>query len=93
MGDALYLLLMTSPNRGGGDWEHFPELSGRWAGDRVVVLGDYTENEDLPGYENAAGLYSQSYDWTDISEEVGQALEKVFVHLDNLLTKSQTVNN
>jgi hypothetical protein len=76
--DALYLLVMTSPARGGGDWESFEGLSGRWAGDRVVVLGDYTEDEDLPGYENASTLYSQSYDWLDLSDEVAIALGKVF---------------
>jgi hypothetical protein len=76
--DALYLLVMTSPARGGGDWESFDGLSGRWAGDRVVVLGDYTEDEDLPGYENASTLYSQSYDWLDLSDEVAIALGKVF---------------
>lgn len=83
-GDALYLLLMTSPSRGGGDWEHFPDLSGRWVGDRVVVLGDYTEDSDLPNYPNAGKLYTASKDWTDISEEVAEALKKVFKPFDNL---------
>ena len=78
LSDALYLLVMTSPARGGGDWENFDGLSGRWAGDCVVVLGDYTEDEDLPGYENASKLYSQSYDWLDLSDEVAVALGKVF---------------
>ncbi len=78
LSDALYLLVMTSPARGGGDWESFPDLSGRWAGDRVVVLGDYTEDGDLPGYENASKLYSQSDDWLDLSDEVAVALGKVF---------------
>jgi hypothetical protein len=78
LSDALYLLVMTSPARGGGDWESFPELSGRWAGDRVVVLGDYTSDEDLPGYENASKLYHESEDWKDISDAVAVALGKVF---------------
>jgi hypothetical protein len=78
LSDALYLLVMTSPARGGGDWENFPELSGRWAGDRVIVLGDYTEDEDLPGYQNASKLYHESEDWKDISDAVAIALGKVF---------------
>jgi hypothetical protein len=78
MSDALYLLVMTSPARGGGDWESFPALSGRWVGDRVVVLGDYTEDSDLKQYANFGKLYHQSEDWTDISDEVAQALGKVF---------------
>jgi hypothetical protein len=78
MSDALYLLVMTSPSRGGGDWEIFPALSGRWVGDRVVVLGDYTEDRDMKQYPNFGQLYHQSEDWTDISDEVAQALGKVF---------------
>jgi hypothetical protein len=69
---------MTSPARGGGDWESFPELSGRWVGDRVVVLGDYTDDSDLNTYPNFGQVYNQSEDWTDISDEVAQALGKVF---------------
>ena len=78
MGDALYLLVMTSPDRGGGDWELFPDLSGRWVGDRVVIVGDYTEDGDIPNYENASQLYHQSEDWEDISDRVAVALGKVF---------------
>ena len=84
-GDALYLLLMTSPNRGGGDWDLFPNLSGRWVGDRVIVLGDYTEDEDLASYPNAGKLYSESKNWSDISEDVAEALGKVYKRLDGLL--------
>jgi hypothetical protein len=76
--DALYLLVMTSPARGGGDWESFSELSGRWVGDRVVVVGDYTEDKDIPNYENASKLYNDSEDWEDISDAVAVALGKVF---------------
>jgi hypothetical protein len=69
---------MTSPSRGGGDWESFADLSGRWVGDRVVVVGDYTEDKDIPNYENASKLYHESEDWTDISDAVAVALGQVF---------------
>jgi hypothetical protein len=92
-GDALYLLLMTSPNRGGGDWELFPNLSGRWVGDRVIVLGDYTEDGDLPNYPNASKLYSASENWKDISNEVAEALKKVFDFVDTFPTLSEITNN
>jgi len=78
MSDALYLLLMTSPERGGGDWQRFDDLSGRWVGDRVVVLGDYTEDDDYAEYPRFGQLYSQSHAWADISEEVAVALAKVW---------------
>ena len=42
---ALFLLVANSNGRGGGDAnEH--ELIGRWAGDRIVVQGDYAEKGD-----------------------------------------------
>ena len=77
LSDAMYVLVMTSPASGGGD---FPEtdVSGRWAGDRVVVLGDYTQDNAIPGVENASTLYqiaTQTYE--DMSPEVRVAFEKI----------------
>jgi hypothetical protein len=42
---ALFLLLANSNGRGGGDVEEH-EFIGRWAGDRIVVQGDYAEAGD-----------------------------------------------
>ena len=42
---ALFLLIANSNGRGGGDVEEHP-LVGSWAGDRVVVQGDYAEEGD-----------------------------------------------
>lgn len=76
--DALYLLTMTSPARGGGDWPETP-MSGRWAGARVAVVGDYTGDDDLPGVPNAGTLYGQIEEsWTDISDHVAHAMEQIF---------------
>jgi hypothetical protein len=81
LADALYILTMTSPARGGGDFEQV-SISGRWAGDRCVVLGDYTEDSDLPNVPDASSLYREACDegsdWTDISEKVVNDLGKLF---------------
>lgn len=81
LADALYFLTMTSPARGGGDYPHV-SISGRWAGDRCVVLGDYTEDSDLPGYPAASTIWSDMEDpskgWTDISADVANDLGEVF---------------
>lgn len=77
LSDAIYLLVMTSPNRGGGDWP-LTDVSGRWAGDRVIVLGDYTAKNDLPEKDNADKLYSESLTWEDITPQVRGALSGVF---------------
>lgn len=78
MSDALYLLLMTSPARGGGDWPAFDDLSGRWVGDRVVVLGDYTGDDDYAEYPKFGELFHETESWTDISDDVAVALGKVW---------------
>lgn len=43
--DAVWLLLANSNGRGGGDAPKHP-LVGRWAGDRLVVQGDYAKDDD-----------------------------------------------
>lgn len=82
LADALYFLTMTSPARGGGDYER-TDISARWAGDRCVVLGDYTDDSDIPNYVGAGSIWSQidenAHDeWRDISDEVAQELGSVF---------------
>jgi len=61
---GLFLLLTNHPEpRGGGDLperEEAPELYevlGRWVGDRVVIIGDYAERDDLPPEYEADVLY------------------------------------
>jgi len=47
---ALAVLLVNSNGRGGGDFnpEHSKadEFVGRWAGDQIVIAGDYADNND-----------------------------------------------
>ena len=77
LADAMYILMMTSPARGGGD---FPStnISSRWAGDIVLVLGDYTEDSDVPSISNVGSLYAESESYTDITDLVAEAFEQVF---------------
>lgn len=42
---ALLLLVANSNGRGGGDVKEHP-LVGSWAGDRIVMQGDYAEEGD-----------------------------------------------
>lgn len=78
LSDALYLLTMISPASGGGDFP-LTEVSGRWAGDRVVVVGDYTQENAVPGYAgDTSTLYSDSEDWLDISDKVREAFSQIF---------------
>ena len=62
--DILFALLSNSNGRGGGDLDE-NEVIGRWAGDEIVVQGDYAEEGD-PGYIPEAQLA----EYTDISKLV-----------------------
>lgn len=61
---ALFLLVANSNGRGGGDANPHPMI-GRWAGDRIVVQGDYAEPTD-PGYIQEDELET----YADISAQV-----------------------
>lgn len=67
---ALHILLACSNGRGGGDLHRTlkrdgvsyeepeaPEWVGRWAGDRIAVVGDYAEDGDLAPEHNADLVY------------------------------------
>lgn len=94
LADALYVLTMTSPARGGGD---LPEtnISGRWAGDRCFVFGDYTEASDLP--EGMFDLVSESKvdkEFTEIGEMVADALGGIFgFHMEGEGWKNRIYNS
>lgn len=84
---ALITLLACSHMRGGGDvkFEDYARvrIAGRWAGDRIIMLGDYTEPGDPgtdalwqeateQGYEHPLQYVENRF--TDISVAVREAL-------------------
>ena len=50
---------------------------GRWAGDRIALVGDYTEDSDLPAEFQASAIYGRCRDGTylDITADVRQVIE------------------
>jgi len=74
---ALTMLLACSNGRGGGDVEENP-MVGRWAGDRIAVVGDYAEDADL-ALEFAAGSIHDLCEvggYRDISDEIKPLVER-----------------
>jgi len=69
---ALFLLLANSNGKGGGDARRH-ELIGRWAGDKILIQGDYAEKGD-PAYKSPKTLDS----FADISAQVLDMLDKEF---------------
>lgn len=51
--------------------EHIP---GRWGGDRIAIIGDYREVDDIPGMELTDTPWSDDSDWVDISIAVVDAI-------------------
>lgn len=72
---ALWGLIAAPQARGGGDFDTHP-LVGRWHGDRIALVGDYADQDDLPSRFNAHNIYEDCRDvqdgrpskWKDISE-------------------------
>ena len=51
---------------------------GRWAGDRVCLVGDYAEDHDMPDYPSFGSVYkalSEDPSWVDVSADVARVIE------------------
>jgi hypothetical protein len=87
LADAMYVLTMTSPGEGGGDFP-FTDVSGRWVGDRVLIVGDYTKADAVPGFVGADAIYSLAEaQYQNITPQVREAFEKIF----NIVYTTETI--
>jgi len=71
---VLAYLLRKSDDLGGGDIENFKDYpnAGRWAGDAIVVIGDYHHN----------GLYDFIEKWfKEITDEIAEEYNR-FIELE-----------
>ena len=82
-GTALVILLAAQPEqRGGGDLDMSLDpakrIIGRWAGDRIALVGDYAEDTDLAPEHEASKIYDRclSREYTDISEDVSRVIQQ-----------------
>ncbi len=73
---GLAILLADGNNRGGGDLSSDNPLVGSWAGDNIVVTGDYAdEGKFVPKKNHKQNLYAYSEEnYKDISFDVIRAL-------------------
>lgn len=65
--------------------EAYPEIAkrtiGRWAGDRIALVGDYAEDSDLAPEHRASSIYARCRDeggpdtYTDITDDVAKVIE------------------
>jgi hypothetical protein len=64
---GLSVLLASSNGQGGGDLnvdEGWDDIPGRWAGDRIVIAGDYDNNPNSPGFK----VYEMCGERTDMEQ-------------------------
>lgn len=73
---GLAILLADGNGRGGGDLNSENKIVGSWAGDNIVIAGDYADNgKFLPVDKVDTNLYNVAYDeGEDISLKVLEAL-------------------
>lgn len=77
IGDLIFMLLACSNGRGGGDIQtETKKLVGRWAGDRIAVIGDYAEKKDIRGV-NAADIYFLCHDTEFHGEDEKKILKRL----------------
>lgn len=78
----LLVLLGTGMGRGGGDFEPVEGVTGRWAGDSIVFVGDYAEDTDMPEIPQYGNLYYHMSEdgsgWTNISDLLDGIAEREF---------------
>lgn len=90
---GLAILLANSNGRGGGDLRSDHEIIGSWAGDRIVVAGDYAMCGDRgePSLDDSEpNLYSLCWgadDYEDISATVIEAMRED-PYLDDALAQN-----
>jgi len=84
---ALTILLAGSCKngpRGGGDIDGLTKTQmrfvGRWAGDRIVIIGDYETSGDYykTTIDPRGTIWDDLDNWSDISAEMAEILETLF---------------
>jgi hypothetical protein len=82
---GLAILLANSNGRGGGDLRAdspHAQMVGSWAGDRLVVCGDYSDENDVCG-NLWHDIGSENSEWENVSSKtMGALLEDRWVRAD-----------
>jgi hypothetical protein len=70
---CLAILLADGNGRGGGDLRSDNPIVGSWAGNRIVITGDYADNGRFGAPEDC-NLMSTMEDWRNVSSLAIEAL-------------------
>jgi hypothetical protein len=67
LGKVMYALCVYHESRGGGDLEEMENFVGRWHGDRIAIVGDYAEDDDISGLDFKLSKVYDDKTFVDIS--------------------------
>lgn len=75
---VLAYLLRKSDGLGGGDIDNFKDFpnAGRWAGDNIVIIGDYDSSKLFDEVRGEFEAKNEELPYVDISLEVREEYEK-----------------
>jgi hypothetical protein len=71
---GLAALLADGNGRGGGDVRSKNQIIGSWAGDQIVIAGDYADNERFTGDPNRNLYQLAQAEYENISKKVIRAM-------------------
>jgi len=78
--DALFILLACSGGGDLGDTDN--NMVGKWAGDRIAVVGDYAQSDDLPMMFGAESIYQLCHSYQVECSEWGCVADASSHYLD-----------
>ena len=81
---ALAVLLADGNGRGGGDIRSDSPLVGSWAGDRIVITGDYADAGRFVPADAGEGVNLYSYTG-EHCENISERVRAVFVDADETI--------
>lgn len=68
----------TSPGPMPVDYQEIAHRTiGRWAGDRIAIVGDYAENGDLAREHKARTIYSRCYSASEIEGYIADNVQRI----------------
>ena len=91
---GLAVLLADGNGRGGGDLHADDPIIGSWAGDRIVIAGDYADPnidqysaQDLAAYRKIKGVFEEASEAPNLFKIASELYEDISYKVANVLKK------
>ncbi len=93
--DALFMLMCCSNGMGGGDFnDNQNNIIGRWAGDRIAVVGDYANEDSLPMMWDAKNIFNMCHDLSECeSNECTSDVSSHYMDISDMVIPVMMLND